>query len=142
LNHKLQKKEQISGEYNEEQTLRIIRKQDRIPSEGKRSKTINDMPNAAALALLLRDFEFPAHKSKIVEFIQQKKANDPNSNQILPILDKIEERQYQNVADISLSANLVQRTKREEEPRAIKMAQAMQKEKKELEQIDVNSKST
>jgi Protein of unknown function (DUF2795) len=107
-NDKLQKKEQIPSEYNEEQTLRIIRKQDQIPGEGRRSKTINDMPSTAALARLLKDFEFPAYKGKIIEFIQQKKTNDPESNQILPILDKIEERQYQNVADISLSTKLVQ----------------------------------
>jgi hypothetical protein len=107
-NRKLQKKEQIPSEYNEEQTLRIIRKQDQIPGEGKRSKTVNDMPSAAALAQLLTDFEFPAYKSKIIEFIQQRKNGDPNSNQILPVLDKIEERQYRNVADISLSAKLVQ----------------------------------
>jgi DNA-binding PadR family transcriptional regulator len=66
------------------------------------------MPSAAALARLLKDFEFPAYKSKITEFIQQRKNGDPNSNQILPVLDKIEERQYRNVADISLSAKLVQ----------------------------------
>src|SRR5215204_5486874 len=84
INNKLQKKEQIPTEYNEEQTLRIIRKQDQIPGEGRRSKT------------------------KIVKFIQQKKTNDPKSNQILPLLDKIEEKQYQNVADITLSAKLVQ----------------------------------
>jgi Protein of unknown function (DUF2795) len=107
-NHKLQKKEQIPSEYNEEQTLRVIRKQDQIPGEGRRSKTVNDMPSAAALARLLKDFEFPAYKNRIVEFIRKKKNNDPNSNQILPLLDKIEERQYQNVADISLSAKLVQ----------------------------------
>ncbi|HKG87348.1 MAG TPA: DUF2795 domain-containing protein [Nitrososphaeraceae archaeon] len=107
-NNKLQKKEQIPTEYNEEQTLRIIRKQDQIPGEGRRSKTINDMPNTAALAQLLKDLEFPADKSKIVEFIQQKRTNDPKSNQILPVLDKIEEKQYQNVADITLSAKLVQ----------------------------------
>jgi DNA-binding PadR family transcriptional regulator len=66
------------------------------------------MPSAAALARLLKDFEFPAYKSKIIEFIQQRKNGDPNSNQILPVLDKIEERQYRNVADISLSAKLLQ----------------------------------
>ena len=66
------------------------------------------MPSAAALAEILKDLEFPADKSKIVEFVQQKKSNDPQCNQILPILDKIEEKQYQNVADITLSANLVQ----------------------------------
>jgi Protein of unknown function (DUF2795) len=107
-NHELQRKEQIPSEYNEEKTLRILRKQDQIPGEGKRSKTINDMPSAAVLAQLLKDFEFPAYKRKIVEFIQKKKASNPNSNQILPILDKIEERQYQNVADVSLSAKLIQ----------------------------------
>jgi Protein of unknown function (DUF2795) len=128
-NHELEKKEQIPNEFNEEQTLRIIRKQDQIPGEG-RSKTVNDMPSAAALAQLLKDFEFPAYKSKIVQFIQQKKVSDPNSNQILPLLDRIEERQYQNVADINLSAKLVQRSKGEE-PRAIKMAQALQKEERE-----------
>jgi hypothetical protein len=108
LNNKLQKKEQVPSEYNEEQTLRIIRKQDQIAGGGRRSKTVNDMPSAAELARLLKDFEFPAYKNRIIEFIQQKKNSDPNSNQILPLLDKIEERQYQNVADISLSTKLVQ----------------------------------
>jgi hypothetical protein len=107
-NNKLQKKEQIPTEYNEEQTLRVIRKQDQIPGEGRRSKTINDMQNNAALAQLLKDLEFPADKSKIVKFVQQKKTNDPKSNQILPVLDKIEEKQYQNVADVTISAKLVQ----------------------------------
>ena len=107
-NNKLQKKEQIPTEYNEEQTLRVIRKQDQIPGEGRRSKTINDMQNTAALAQLLKDLEFPADKSKIVKFVQQKKTNDPKSNQILPVLNKIEEKQYQNVADVTMSAKLVQ----------------------------------
>jgi hypothetical protein len=107
-NNGLQEKEQIPTEYNEEQTLRVIRKQDQIPGERRRSKTINDIQNTAALAQLLKDLGFPADKSKIVEFVQQKKTNDPKRNQILPILDKIEERQYKNVADVTLSAKLVE----------------------------------
>ena len=107
-NNKLQKKEQIPTEYNEEQTLRIIRKQDQIQGEGRRSKTVNDIPSTAAFGQLLKDLDFPADKSKIVRFIQQKKTNDPKSNQILAVLDKIEEKKYQNVADITLSAKLVQ----------------------------------
>ena len=108
MNNKLQKKEQVPSEYNEEQILRIIRKQDQIAGGGRRSKTVNDMQSVAALARLLKDFEFPEYKNRIIEFIQQKKKSDPNSNQILPLLNKIEERQYQNIADISLSANLAQ----------------------------------
>jgi Protein of unknown function (DUF2795) len=107
-NNRLQKKEQIPTEYNEEQTLRVIRKQDQIPGERRRSKTINDIQNTAALAQLLKDLGFPADKSKIVEFVQQKKTNDPKSNQILPVLNKIEERQYKNVADVTLSTKLVE----------------------------------
>jgi hypothetical protein len=106
-NNRLQK-EQIPTEYNEEQTLRVIRKQDQIPGERRRSKTINDIQNTAALAQLLKDLGFPADKSKIVEFVQRKKTDDPESNQILPVLDKIEERQYKNVADVTLSAKLVE----------------------------------
>jgi hypothetical protein len=108
INNKLQKKDQIPTEYNEEQTLRVIRKQDQIPGERGRSKTINDIQNTAALAQLLKDLGFPADKSKIVEFVQQKKTDDPKSNQILPVLDKIEERQYKDVADVTLSAKLVE----------------------------------
>jgi hypothetical protein len=40
-NNKLQKEEQIPTEYNEEETLRVIRKQNNIRGEGKRSKTFS-----------------------------------------------------------------------------------------------------
>lgn len=104
-NNKLQKEDQIPTEYNQEKTLRVIRKQNHIPGEGKRSKTINDMPLTATLARALKDLEFPANKNEIAEFVQ-KKYND--ASQILPILNKIEERKYYNVADITLSTKLVQ----------------------------------
>ena len=48
-NNKLEKKQQIPTEYNEEQTLRVVRKQDRITGEA-RNKTINDFPYAADIA--------------------------------------------------------------------------------------------
>ena len=34
-NYELQRKEQIPSEYNEEQTLRILRKQEQIPGDYK-----------------------------------------------------------------------------------------------------------
>jgi Protein of unknown function (DUF2795) len=104
-NNKLQKEEQIPTEYNEEKTLRVIRKQNHIRGEGKRSKTINDLPLTAMLARALKDLEFPANKNEIVEFVQRK-SNE--ASQILPVLDKIEERKYYNVADITLSTKLVE----------------------------------
>jgi Protein of unknown function (DUF2795) len=104
---KLEKKEQIPTEYNEEQTLRTIRKQDQIPGEG-RGKTINDLPNTAALAQVLKNLDFLANKNKIIEFVRQRKFNEPKSNQILPVLEKIEEKQYQKLADVTLATKLVQ----------------------------------
>jgi hypothetical protein len=104
---KLEKKEQIPTEYNEEQTLRTIRKQDHIPGEG-REKTINDLPNTAALAQVLKDLGFPANKNKIIEFVRQRRFNEPKSNQILHVLEKIEDKQYQKLADVTLATKLVQ----------------------------------
>lgn len=52
--------QQILTEYNEEHALRAIRKQHQTAGEA-RSKTINDFPFGAAIAQVLKDFEFPAH---------------------------------------------------------------------------------
>jgi len=92
--NRLQKKEQIPTEYNEEHTQRVVRKQDQIPGEG-REKTINDFPYSAAVGQVLKDLEFPADKHKIIKYIQQKQSTMPESNGILSILQQIEERDYQ-----------------------------------------------
>ena len=67
--------EQIPTEYNEEQTLRVVRKQSQIPSERK-EKIINDFPKAAAVGQILKDLNFPADKQTIVTFVE-----GPNSPQ-------------------------------------------------------------
>jgi hypothetical protein len=104
----LEKKQQIPTEYNEEQTLRTVRKQEQINGQ-TRTKTINDFPYAAAIAQVLKDLEFPADKEKIINFLLQQKSKDPQSRKILPILQQIEEkRQYNNIADITKAAGLVQ----------------------------------
>ena len=67
--------EQIPTEYNEEQTLRVVRKQSQIAGERK-EKTINDFPKAAAVGQILKDLDFPADKQTIVTFVE-----GPNSPQ-------------------------------------------------------------
>jgi hypothetical protein len=105
---KLEKKQQIPTEYNEEQTLRTVRKQEQIDGQ-TRTKTINDFPYAAAIAQVLKDLEFPADKEKIINFILQQQTKDPQSREILSILQQIEEKkQYNNIADITKAAGLVQ----------------------------------
>jgi hypothetical protein len=72
----LHPEEQIPTEYDEEQTLRVIRKQSQIPSERKEKKIINDFPKAAAVGQILKDLNFPADKQTIVTFVE-----GPNSPQ-------------------------------------------------------------
>ena len=104
----LEKKQQIPTEYNEEQTLRTVRKQEQINGQ-TRTKTINDFPYAAAIAQVLKDLEFPADKEKIINFILQQQTKDPQSREILSILQQIEEkREYNNIADITKAAGLVE----------------------------------
>src|ERR671931_2962002 len=105
---KLQKRQQIPTEYNEEQTLRVIRKQDQITGE-TRSKTVNDFPYTAAIAQVLKDLEFPAYKEKIIEFLQEQQLTNPQSREILSILHQIEEKSdYNNIADITKAVRLVE----------------------------------
>jgi len=96
---------QIPTEYNEEQTQRTLRKQDTVQGE-QRGKTINDFPQAAALGQVLKDLNFPADKKAIVRFVEE--SNRPEGREVLPIVQKIGERQYQNVSEVAEAARLVQ----------------------------------
>jgi hypothetical protein len=101
------KKEQIPTEYNEEQTLRAVRKQSQIPGERK-EKTINDFPKAAAVGQILKDLDFPANKQKVVNFVR--KMNTPNSKEILPVLEKLDnEKQYESVSEVANATRIVER---------------------------------
>ena len=101
-----EKREQIPTEYNAEQTLRALRKQDRVEGE-QRDKTVSDFPQAAALGQVLKGLDFPADRSKIVRFVEQ--SNRPERSEVLPVVQKIEERQYHNVSEVAEAARLVQR---------------------------------
>lgn len=98
-------REQIPTEYNEEQTQRTLRRQDRVQGE-QRDKTVSDFPQAAAVGQVLKEMNFPADKGAIVRFIEQ--SNRPESKEVLPFVQKIDERQYQNVSEVAKAARLVQ----------------------------------
>jgi hypothetical protein len=97
--------EQIPTEYNEEQTLRAVRKQSKIPGEHK-EKTINDFPKAAAVGQMLKDLNFPADKQTIVTFVE--KLNTLQSREILPLIEKLDEKRYENISEITKATGLVE----------------------------------
>ena len=102
------KDQQIPTEHNQEQTQRAIHKQNKVPGE-TRSKTINDFPYAAAIAQALKDLEFPANKNRIIQYLQLQQSTNPESREVLSVLQQIEEeKQYKNVADVTKAAGLVE----------------------------------
>ncbi len=57
----------------------------------------------ASLGQILKDLEFPANKDKIVKFFKSYITN----KDILNKLEKIKDKEYKNVAEITLETDLV-----------------------------------
>ena len=106
-NNKAAKEEQIPSRENEDQTQRMSEQQSQVAGE-RRDKDVTDFPKAAAIGQVLKDLEFPAEKNKIIRHIQQQSEDNPDCKKIVPILEKIEDKQYANVADVTQAAGLVQ----------------------------------
>ena len=55
----------------------------------------------------MNDIEFPADKNKVIEYVKQT-SNVQNKEEILSALEqKLEEREYKNVSDVTTAAGLV-----------------------------------
>jgi hypothetical protein len=95
--------EQIPSETNTDQTKAVVSEQGGVAGERK-AVDVKDYPKAAAMGQILKDLDFPADKGKIVEYAQRAR---PQSEEVLSDLQKIEDRQYENVSDVTKAAGLV-----------------------------------
>ncbi len=76
--------------------------------EGQRKEvSIEDYPKAASLGQMLKDINFPADKQKIIQHVQQMAGNNADNKEILSTLQNIEDKQYQNVAEVTRAAGVV-----------------------------------
>jgi Protein of unknown function (DUF2795) len=102
-------REQIPSGQNKDQTQRTAEKQNQVSGE-RRDKEVRDFPGAAAIGQALIGLDFPASKNKIIQHVQQQsqKQNNLDYGKVVPILEKIEDKQYANVAEITQAAGLVQ----------------------------------
>jgi hypothetical protein len=76
--------------------------------EGQRKEVnVEDYPKAAALGQILKDVDFPADKKKILLHVQQRSGNNTDSQNVLSTLQNIEDKQYQNVAEVTKAAGVV-----------------------------------
>jgi hypothetical protein len=90
-------KEDVSGEIQ-----KVVSEQGGI--EGQRKEVnVESYSKAASLGQILKDLDFPANKDKIVQFVKQKNP----SKDILSSIQNIEDRQYQNVSEVTKAAGLV-----------------------------------
>jgi hypothetical protein len=98
--------DQIPTEFNDEQTTRVVRKQERVPGE-RRDKTITDFGKVADVGQVLKDLHFPVSKQEILNFIIN--SHLPQSRQILADIQQIEDnnRMYQNAFEVAKAAKLV-----------------------------------
>jgi len=72
--------------------------------EGQRKEVnVESYSKAASLGQILKDLDFPASKDAIIQFVQNK---NPNSD-ILSSLRLIDDKEYQNVSDVTKAAGLV-----------------------------------
>jgi hypothetical protein len=107
FNEQQQQQQQIPSIQNEEETQNVIEAQNHIAGQ-RRQQTVSDMPRAAAVGQALKNLRFPADKRKIQLFVQQQSDNNPDYQKIVSLLDKIEDRQYQNVSDVTKAAGIVE----------------------------------
>ncbi len=103
--------QQIPTEQNKEQTQNMIEEQDRVVGERRDDEIVTNFPEAAAMGRILMNVGFPADKNKIIEFVQKQQESDPECSldckEILPLLQKIGERHYENAFEVTRAAGLV-----------------------------------
>jgi hypothetical protein len=80
--------------------------QSRIAGERKEVK-VESYPDAVALAQMLEGLDFPTNKEKIIQYIEQKAGDNTADENALMKLQKIEDKEYENVAEIAKNARLV-----------------------------------
>ena len=102
-----QQQQQIPSTQNEEDTQNVLEAQNHIAGQG-RQQTVTDMPRAAALGQALKDMRFPADKKRILLFLQERTNTEANYKQMVALLDSMEDRQYQNVSDVTKAAGIVE----------------------------------
>ncbi len=98
----------MSEDKNQE-THKMVSEQGGV--EGQRKEVnVEDYSKAGSIGQILKDMEFPADKNKIVQYVQQRQsasADNHENKEILSKLQNMEDKQYQNVSEVTKAAGLV-----------------------------------
>jgi hypothetical protein len=102
-----QQHQQIPSVQNEQDTQNVLEAQNHIAGQ-RREQTITDMPRAAAVGQALKDLRFPADKKRILLFLQERSNTNPDYQKMISLLHNVEDRQYENVSDVTNAAGLIE----------------------------------
>ena len=102
MSDKRENPEQIPGDDNLGETQKVISEQGGIPGERK-EVNVESYGKVASLGQILKNLEFPANKDKIIKFV---KASVTDKD-ILNKLEKLENKEYRNVAEITHETDLI-----------------------------------
>ena len=102
MSDKRENPEQIPGDENLGETQKVISEQGGIPGERK-EVNVESYGKVASLGQVLKDLEFPANKGKIIKFVKAYVTD----KEILNKLEKIKDKEYKNVAEITHETDLV-----------------------------------
>ena len=90
---------------------KIWEEQDQVAGVRRDDEIVTNFPEAAAMGRILMNVGFPADKNKIIQFVQKQQESNPecrfDCKEILPLLQKIEERHYENAFEVTRAAGLV-----------------------------------
>jgi hypothetical protein len=93
-------------------TGRVVSEQAGV--EGQRKEVnVESYSKVAAIGQILKDMDFPADKNRILSFARQQQSsgasnkNIENMEEILSALQKLEEREYKNVSDVTTALGMV-----------------------------------
>ena len=79
--------------------------------QGQRKEVnVESYSKVATIGQILKDMDFPADKNRIVSFARQQQssaADSKNREDILSALERLEERQYKNVSDVTTALGMV-----------------------------------
>ncbi len=110
--NKLGDPDQIPQEHDSQgKTGSVISEQGGIPGQ-KKEVNVESYSKVATVGQLLKDLDFPADKNKILSFARQQSSTPDGKNikhkeEILSDLEKLEERKYENVSEITTTLGMV-----------------------------------
>lgn len=94
------------------QTGRVVSEQAGVKGQRK-EVNVESYSKVAAIGQILKDLDFPADKNRIISFARQQQSsaadskNMENREDVLSALQKLEEREYKSVSDVTTALGMV-----------------------------------